>query len=126
MYTIVVDLGIKEILVGAKEIDIDDVAYAADVQPLSESDNPDLDYEEVNDGDCIYEGESEHLLKDFMEEYQRKFHLRICKCLLHKVSTIPMMMTISTRLIMILRKSFGLPFQGTAVVGICYGGPTKT
>ncbi len=60
MYTIVVNLGTKEILVGAKEIDIDDIAYAADVQPLSESDNPDLDYEEVNDGDCsLVKGETQ-------------------------------------------------------------------
>jgi hypothetical protein len=38
---------------------------------------------------------------------------RLSKGLSHKVSTIPMIMTISTRSILILRMSLGLPFQET-------------
>ncbi len=44
-------------------------------------------------------------------------HPRMSQCL-WQVSTIPMMMTISTRLMLILWMSFGHPFQGTTVVEI--------
>ncbi len=49
VYTIVVNLGSKEIQVDAEEINIDDIAYTADVQPPSASDNFDREYEDIND-----------------------------------------------------------------------------
>ncbi len=58
VYTIVVNLGAKEIQVDAEEIDIDDIAYAADVQPPSASENSDRNYEDINNDDYIDEGES--------------------------------------------------------------------
>jgi hypothetical protein len=43
---------------------------------------------------------------------------RLSKGLLHEVSTIPTVMTILTKSILILRMSFGLPFQETKTLGI--------
>jgi hypothetical protein len=54
VYTTVVTLGSFEIQADAEEInkeDINDVAYAADIQPPSAFDNSDGYYEGVTDGD---------------------------------------------------------------------------
>jgi hypothetical protein len=115
LYTIVVILGSKKILAYVEEIDIDKIAYGVDVQLTNDTDNSIGNYEDVKKEDYSNKGKRNHPPKDLMEEDQRKYQPKDIPVSV-TVSTISMTMTRSTRLILILRTSFGLPFQGTAVV----------
>ena len=65
MYTIVVNLGPKEVPKDAEKIDIDNIAFDADIQPTNDADNSDGNYEDINKEDYVDKGERNHQPKDF-------------------------------------------------------------